>query len=116
MMDVGHLSAARSLMSSFNLAEIGEGSDVEHLRTLIGQQNLIIQTLLALLLEKGVIREDEFNDWAQKMDQLDGTRDGKLAEDPSTVVCTTCGCVNPHDATECADCGKELVPRLVYPG
>jgi len=113
MMGVGHLNAARALMSSFSPDEANECSDIESLQALIEQQNLVIQTLLVVLLEKGVFKEEEFNECAKKMDLLDGVRDGRLSEDKSLIACPECGHQNPHTATKCEDCGKALEPHLI---
>lgn len=113
MMGVGHLNAARTLMRSFAPDDTDECSDIERLKMRIDQQNLCIQTLLVLLLEKGIIREDEFNGWARRMDEIDGVRDGRLSADTAPVRCPGCGYESSHDATECSECGQELEPRLV---
>jgi hypothetical protein len=113
MMGVGHLSAARAMMKCFEPNRQEALSDIESLKALVEQQNLIIQTLLVLLLEKKVIDEEEFNEWAKKMDELDGARDGKLSEDKSTSRCPECGRQNPVTSTACMDCGRELKPQYV---
>ena len=112
-MGVGHLSAARALMKSFSPDESNDCSDIESLQEMVEQQNLVIQTLLVLLLDKGVIMEEEFNDWAKKMDELDGVRDGRLSEDRSQIKCPDCAHKNPHGSTKCEECGKELAPHLI---
>jgi len=116
MFGVGHLTAARELMRSFSQPydDVVE-TDVEVLQRRLDQQNLVIQTLLALLLEKGVVKEDEFREWVKRMDQLDGARDGKLAEDRSEAPCPSCGKPNVRTASKCRHCGEELEPDLVPP-
>lgn len=115
MYGVGHLTAARELIRSFSESGEDGETDIESLQRRLDQQNLVIQTLLTLLLDKGVIQEDEFREWVKRMDRLDGARDGKLAEDKTKVACPSCGKSNLKAAAECKHCGVALDPDLVPP-
>lgn len=85
MYGVGHLNAARALVKAFSPDEEKECQDVSDLLRLIEEQNLVLQTLLAILLDKGILTEEEFSTWARKCDELDGKQDGRLAHDKSPI-------------------------------
>lgn len=115
MYGVGHLTAAHELMKSFSESDEGDETTVESLQRRLDRQNLGIQTLLAMLLDKGVIQEDDFREWVKRMDQLDGALDGRLAEDKTKVACLSCGKSNFKTTAECKHCGAALDPDLVPP-
>jgi hypothetical protein len=108
-----HQKAALALMKSFSFDQ-GEAAEELDLETRLEQQNLVIQTILALMLEKGVFTEDEFRVMAKQMDELDGRRDGKLAEDMTTVACPGCNALVRKTAVECPKCGIALEPDLIH--
>jgi hypothetical protein len=72
----------------------------------VDRQNLIIQALLMLLLEKNVIADQEFRNWLAYADELDGRADGKLTPDNSPVACPACKRNNPSTATRCQYCDQ----------
>lgn len=108
---MGHRNAAQALMNSFSFGKGECETEIETLIQRIDQQNLVIQTILVLALEKGVFSEDEFRSWVKQMDELDGVRDGKLADAP--VDCPNCGKPNSKTASKCEHCGREIEPDMV---
>ena len=56
--------------------------ELQHIRHVMatdyGTQSLIIQTLIEVLLDKGVMTEDEFEDKMDAIDARDGKKDGTL--------------------------------------
>ena len=80
---------------------------VDELSARLDRQNLLLQTLLRLLLEKGVIQEEEFKQWIAYVDALDGKADGKLQKEKGIKNCPVCGRVSQMDATKCQYCGAE---------
>jgi hypothetical protein len=83
------------------------------LQARVERQDLIIQTLLMILLEKKVIHEDEFQEWVIYVDELDGTRDGRLREDTTPVSCPACGRNSLRTSSRCVYCGHELEPEFL---
>ncbi len=83
-------------------------SSVQELNVRIEKQDLIIQTLLMLLLEKKVIHEDEFRDWLIYVDELDGVRDGRVRANKAPTACPKCSRNNSPGAVKCQYCGEEL--------
>jgi len=105
----GSYRRAESLMTSVRSATDEEArTEIASLEHKLAQQHLITQTLLALLLEKGVIAEEDFMGLLAEIDELDGIRDGALAEDKRPVACKACGKNNGHGKTKCMWCGREL--------
>lgn len=88
-------------------------ADFVSLEDRLEKQNLLIQTLLMILLEKKVIHEDEFKEWMIYVDELDGKRDGKLRENKSPVICPKCKRNNPPNRTACQYCGIEFPPEFL---
>lgn len=74
----------------------------------VARQNLYIQTLLRLLLEKGVMQKEEFGQWLDYVDALDGRWDGKLGEDGSVKTCGRCRRVSPLRSRRCSYCDAEF--------
>jgi hypothetical protein len=74
----------------------------------LARQKLYTQTLLRLLLEKGVIQRDEFAEWLDYVDSLDGRADGKLGKDSRSKSCGRCRRVNPVQARRCQYCDTEF--------
>ena len=83
-------------------------SQLDAARQRIARQELLIQTLIAMLLEKGVCSREEFLTLAEEVDLLDGRLDGKLAEPTAGNVCVKCGTRNTADKKNCMWCGVEL--------
>lgn len=81
-------------------------ASMEELRQKVERQNLIIQTLLMLLLEKKVLVEEEFSQWLSYVDDLDGVRDGRIRAEQSPVACPRCGRNNPRGAARCLYCDE----------
>lgn len=81
---------------------------LEQLEARVERQNLLIQTLLMLLLEKKVIGEEEFRKWLIYVDELDGKRDGRLKADNTPQECPKCHRKNQHKASQCMYCGEEF--------
>jgi hypothetical protein len=94
--------------------DLGARSEVEALRQKVERQALLIQTLLMILLEKKVLHEEEFKEWLDYVDQLDGTRDGKLKEDRSPQACSNCGRNSPRNAPKCLYCGHAFETDFLY--
>ena len=72
------------------------------------KQDLLLQTLVRLLLEKGVIQRDELSRWVDYVDSLDGSVDGKLKSDRRPRECPKCRRKNSPQARHCQYCGAEL--------
>jgi hypothetical protein len=95
-------------------ADLGARSEVEQLKGRIERQNLLIQTMLMILLEKKVLHEDEFKEWLNYVDELDGVRDGKLREDKKPLACSQCGRNSPKGSAKCIYCGTEFETDFLY--
>lgn len=78
--------------------------DVKELEARIARQELYIQTLLRLLLEKGIIHKEEYGQWLDYVDALDGRHDGKLDAHSGSKTCAHCRRVNPVQARRCQYC------------
>jgi methionyl-tRNA synthetase len=115
MYGIGHLTSARELLRSFAQHGAEAETEVEALQRRLDQQNLVLQALLAMLLEKGVVDETELREWIKRMDALDGARDGRLGDDLTEVACPSCGRSNRKTAAQCRHCGVALEPDLVPP-
>jgi hypothetical protein len=74
------------------------------LESRIARQDLYIQTLLRLLLEKGIIQKEEFGEWLDYVDSLDGRTDGRLSPSSGSKSCKRCRRVNPIHARLCQYC------------
>ncbi|MEQ8821669.1 MAG: hypothetical protein RLY93_15645 [Sumerlaeia bacterium] len=83
-------------------------SSAQEMELKLERQNLVIQTLLMLLLEKGVIHDQEFREWLAYVDGLDGKVDGRVREDKSPVACPKCGRNSPRQSPSCQYCGEAL--------
>jgi hypothetical protein len=83
-------------------------TSLRELEDRVARQKLYIQTLLRLLLEKGVIQREEFGEWLDYVDALDGRADGKLAKDTRSKTCARCRRVNPVQARRCQYCDTEF--------
>jgi hypothetical protein len=90
-----------------------KSADLSSLEVRLEQQNLLIQTLLMLLLEKKVIHEDEFKEWMIYVDELDGVRDGRVKAQQGPITCPSCKRNNPRTAVRCQYCGNEFPPEFL---
>lgn len=104
--------ATRQMLDSSKISRTEPGASgsatVAELQNMIGRQQLIIQSLLMLLLEKQVIDKDELAKWVEYVDQLDGKADGKLNADKSPVQCPKCGRTSPATVQRCLYCNAVL--------
>jgi hypothetical protein len=88
---------------------------IDQIEDRLERQNMVIQTLLMLLLEKKVIEEKEFREWMNYVDRLDGRADGKLRENIAPRSCPGCGRMNPAKAPQCQYCGHDLPRDVIDP-
>jgi len=72
---------------------------------------LLLQTLLRLLVEKKLIEREEFRQWIDYVDALDGSRDGKMRQTRRPHVCPACGRRSRPAARTCQYCGADLPAR-----
>lgn len=89
----------------------GSGSDGIRTRDLedrLARQALVLQTLVATCIQKGVFTGPEFNDLMIEIDSADGVRDGRARENRSPKVCPSCENNNNFRAMTCMYCGSEL--------
>ena len=84
-------------------------SQLEILENQLGRQNLLIQTLLVLLLEKGLFEEEEFLELLDEIDALDGKKDGAFTPKSTPKKCRSCGKTNSSRKRKCMWCGADLV-------
>lgn len=91
----------------------GSGSDnwrsaFDELNGRVEEQNLLLQTLLRLLLEKKVVTRDEFRQWMNYVDELDGKRNGRLSRERGVKLCPGCKRKNKVNAFKCLYCDAEF--------
>ncbi len=80
----------------------------------IARLTLVNETLLRLLVEKGVVEQGEFRALLVAVDEEDGVRDGKLTRGAALrgrISCAWCKTQNDRGAKFCASCHKPL-PRI----
>jgi hypothetical protein len=85
------------------------------LESRLERQEMLIQTLLILLLEKGVIGQDELREWMAYVDGLDGRMDGRLREAAEPKSCSKCGRMSPATAIRCQYCDTPFSATGVDP-
>ena len=95
-------------MTRSNPVDTQVRSTTQDLQIKIERQNLIIQTLLTVLMEKKIFDEDEFREWMNYVDGLDGRVDGKLAESQAPKACPKCKRINKPTAPRCQYCDYPL--------
>jgi len=78
------------------------------LEDIVARQALVIQTLVTICEEKGVFSRSDFLQLMEKIDMLDGKRDGKLAPPKGRRACEGCGKPNTTTALKCMYCGHEM--------
>ncbi|MCL5271235.1 MAG: hypothetical protein M1457_11965 [bacterium] len=88
-------------------------ANFDQLNEKIERQNLLIQTLLMLLIEKKLIEEQEFRDWVKYVDSLDGARDGKVREPGTPITCPSCRRQSPRTAVKCIYCDHPFEPDFL---
>ena len=77
----GAYARAKALAeSTSSSAAVAGRNSIDALEMRIDRQNLVIQTLLILLLEKKVFDEAECRKWRDYADNLDVRADGRLKE------------------------------------
>lgn len=84
------------------------GATTQELQKQLDRQNLMIQTMARLLMAKGVVQEEELNEWFRYVDGLDGAVDGKLRASKAPKACPNCNRMNPPTATRCQYCAAEM--------
>lgn len=105
--NVGLPQASRTAQQLSSLPRrSGSVAEVRELESMVQRQNLIIQALLTVMIEKGQFTEDEFRQCMDAVDMLDGAADGKLKEDNSPVSCPGCNRINKRTAKQCQYCGQ----------
>ncbi len=97
-------------MSGADSSRTGNIAELEHR---IAQLHLQVQTLARLLVAKGAVSERELDEWMEFVDEMDGRRDGKLAQARSPKNCPGCGRMNPVKAVRCLYCDIDL-PRTKF--
>lgn len=83
-------------------------SNVQELQAKLDRQHLMIQTLLTVLMEKKIFDENEFREWLNYVDGLDGRVDGRLAESVVPVACPKCRRMNKATAPRCQYCDHPM--------
>ena len=111
-------ATSRSIAAASRMVEPGRdpkqpSNDVETLRARLEHQQLLMQTLLMILLEKKVLHEDEFKEWMIYVDELDGARDGKLRAASAPLSCPSCKRNSPYGSTKCIYCSTEFPPEFL---
>lgn len=103
-----HYHSTRELLRPTHDKTSAPRGEVADLQARLERQQLLVQTLLMILLEKKVIHDDEYKEWLDYVDGLDGVKDGKLREDRRPVDCPNCQRKNPPRANHCQYCGTRL--------
>lgn len=85
-----------------------KSADVSELSQRLEKQTLLLQTLLMILLEKKVIFEEEFKEWMNYVDELDGRKDGRLGDEKTPRLCKKCGRNSARHQQKCQYCGEEF--------
>lgn len=86
---------------------------LEEMQHRLDRQYLLIQTLLMILIEKKVIHEDEFVEWMDYVDELDGSKDGRLKETKTPQQCPKCKRRSPATATKCIYCAEDFPTQFL---
>lgn len=87
------------------MSNLRKNARLEELDQRVARQDLMLQTLVRLLLEKNVIARDEFAQWLRYVDALDGREDGKLGADAAFKTCPKCKRTSPAKVFKCQYCG-----------
>jgi hypothetical protein len=90
-----------------------ERSSTVELERLVARQGLLIETLARLLMAKGVVQEDELNQWLEYVDGLDGQADGRLKARKGAKACAKCQRMNPAALPKCMYCSEPFPPRFL---
>lgn len=91
-----------------SIGNLQGGGGLPELRVKVERQNLLIQTLCRILIEKGVIQEEELQEWLAYVDSLDGREDGKLSHSKAPIQCRSCKRINGASLIKCQYCGETL--------
>lgn len=88
-------------------------TDVQHR---VERMNLLLQTLLHIMVEKGLIQEDEFKEWMDYVDGFDGRADGRLEHEIGFTECPGCSRRCPRRASRCLYCGQKFPSEFLAKG
>jgi hypothetical protein len=82
--------------------------DVNRVNSKLAALELGVETMLRLLIEKGIFSEAEFCQMAHKVDIEDGVLDGRRDLNRMRKMCTQCHKANPAERGACMWCGNTL--------
>lgn len=102
---------ARSAPPPKTVAQISQ-ADATTLQSQVDRLNLMMQTMLKLMIEKGITSKEEFRQWMDYMDQLDGSADGRLRRAAGAQACPSCRRNNPVHAVSCQYCGAKFETKI----
>lgn len=87
-------------------------SDFNRIEMLVERQSLLIESLIRMIVERGVCTADELNELARTIDEEDGVVDGRRSTDMMVArgVVTCPGCSRKTSAKNpvCQWCGVEM--------
>ncbi|MEK7867326.1 MAG: hypothetical protein AAB434_11645 [Planctomycetota bacterium] len=82
----------------------------------VGELNLICHALLRILIDKGIITKDDFDQAFHELDASDGVVDGKLSKKrvaKKGETCPACEAKNPVGRKSCMYCDAPLEQKPV---
>jgi hypothetical protein len=94
--------------ASSTTQNLRQSSTIMELQASLERQNLMVQTLARLLIAKGIVSEEELDQWMAYVDGLDGAVDGKLRKGRVPRACPDCNRMNPPNAVKCQYCSTDL--------
>lgn len=103
-----YASVHESFAGTSKIKSSNQQSQIIELEDLVHRQHLMLQTLLLLLMEKKVIEEDEFKQWLEYVDGLDGRADGKASPKHEARQCPACGRMSSPNSVKCTYCSTPL--------
>jgi len=95
------------------MARPQKNAGLQELEQRLARQDLMLQTLVRLLLEKNVIGREEFAQWLRYVDGLDGKDDGRLGADTGYKSCAKCDRTNPAKVFKCQYCGASFPDNIM---
>lgn len=90
-----------------------QSAPIQELQLRVERLHLMIQTMSRLLIAKGIMEEQELNEWMRYVDSLDGKVDGKLRPGRQPTACPQCKRMNPPTAGKCQYCGAEMPSSFI---